>query len=228
MDAELFPRERTPVAPGAVHVPDWLDADGQRDMLRACRVGVPPLGEGPPTGRPAHGPHSRRRHDDRPAGLPGLGTGTRTPTPARSPTATAHPSSRSPAGWTSWPAARSGTRWAHRRCGISRAHPGRRTTSRSSTSTTPAPAWACTATATRSRTPRWCPSASATPASSASATPRRVPGPTPTWSCSGDLFVFGGPSRLAHHGVPKVQPGTAPPELGLTGRLNITLRVSGL
>jgi alkylated DNA repair protein (DNA oxidative demethylase) len=45
---------------------------------------------------------------------------------------------------------------------------------------------------------------------------------------SGDLFVFGGPSRLAYHGVPKVQPGTAPPELGLTGRLNITLRVSGL
>ena len=44
---------------------------------------------------------------------------------------------------------------------------------------------------------------------------------------SGDLFVFGGPSRLAYHGVPKVQPGTAPPELGLTGRVNITLRVSG-
>ncbi|WP_329289361.1 alpha-ketoglutarate-dependent dioxygenase AlkB [Streptomyces pseudovenezuelae] len=45
---------------------------------------------------------------------------------------------------------------------------------------------------------------------------------------SGDLFVFGGPSRLAYHGVPRVHPGTAPPELGLTGRLNITLRVSGL
>ncbi|MGV9322973.1 alpha-ketoglutarate-dependent dioxygenase AlkB family protein [Streptomyces sp. NPDC003660] len=45
---------------------------------------------------------------------------------------------------------------------------------------------------------------------------------------SGDLFVFGGPSRLAFHGVPRVLPGTAPPELGLTGRLNITLRVSGL
>lgn len=44
---------------------------------------------------------------------------------------------------------------------------------------------------------------------------------------SGDLFVFGGPSRLAYHGVPKVYAGTAPPELGLTGRLNITLRVSG-
>jgi alkylated DNA repair protein (DNA oxidative demethylase) len=45
---------------------------------------------------------------------------------------------------------------------------------------------------------------------------------------SGDLFVFGGPSRQAFHGVPRVHAGTAPPELGLTGRLNITLRVSGL
>lgn len=44
---------------------------------------------------------------------------------------------------------------------------------------------------------------------------------------SGDLFVFGGPSRLAYHGVPRVHPGTAPPELGLTGRLNVTLRVGG-
>lgn len=45
---------------------------------------------------------------------------------------------------------------------------------------------------------------------------------------SGDLFVFGGPSRLAYHGVPKVLPGTGPRGLGLTGRLNITLRVGGL
>ncbi|MFD9033894.1 alpha-ketoglutarate-dependent dioxygenase AlkB family protein [Streptomyces sp. NPDC059567] len=45
---------------------------------------------------------------------------------------------------------------------------------------------------------------------------------------SGDLFVFGGPSRLAYHGVPKVLPGTADPALGLTGRLNITLRETGL
>ncbi|MEV4871787.1 alpha-ketoglutarate-dependent dioxygenase AlkB [Streptomyces syringium] len=45
---------------------------------------------------------------------------------------------------------------------------------------------------------------------------------------SGDLFVFGGPSRLAYHGVPRTRPDTAPPGLGLTGRLNITLRVSGL
>ncbi|MFD7556571.1 alpha-ketoglutarate-dependent dioxygenase AlkB family protein [Streptomyces sp. NPDC059835] len=45
---------------------------------------------------------------------------------------------------------------------------------------------------------------------------------------SGDLFVFGGSSRLAYHGVPKVLPGTGPQGLGLAGRLNITLRVGGL
>lgn len=46
---------------------------------------------------------------------------------------------------------------------------------------------------------------------------------------SGDLFVFGGPSRFAFHGVPRIYPGTADPDSGLTnGRLNITLRVSGL
>lgn len=46
---------------------------------------------------------------------------------------------------------------------------------------------------------------------------------------SGDAFVFGGPSRLAYHGVPAVYPGTADPRTGLqTGRLNITLRVTGM
>ncbi len=46
---------------------------------------------------------------------------------------------------------------------------------------------------------------------------------------SGDLFVFGGPARLAYHGVPKVYPGTAPAGCGLeSGRINITLRVTGL
>jgi alkylated DNA repair protein (DNA oxidative demethylase) len=46
---------------------------------------------------------------------------------------------------------------------------------------------------------------------------------------SGDLFVFGGPSRLAYHGVPKTMPGTGQPEIGLGGgRLSITLRESGL
>lgn len=46
---------------------------------------------------------------------------------------------------------------------------------------------------------------------------------------SGDLFVFGGPARLAYHGVPKIYPRTAPPDCGLaSGRLNITLRETGL
>lgn len=49
---------------------------------------------------------------------------------------------------------------------------------------------------------------------------------------SGDLVVFGGPSRLAFHGVPKVFDGTAPAwcadVLGAApGRVNITLRVTG-
>jgi alkylated DNA repair protein (DNA oxidative demethylase) len=44
---------------------------------------------------------------------------------------------------------------------------------------------------------------------------------------SGDLFVFGGPSRLAYHGVPKVYGGTGPPDLGLDGRVSVTLRQAG-
>ncbi|MFD3454341.1 alpha-ketoglutarate-dependent dioxygenase AlkB family protein [Streptomyces sp. NPDC058691] len=46
---------------------------------------------------------------------------------------------------------------------------------------------------------------------------------------SGDLFVFGGPSRFAYHGVTKILPGTGDPATGLAaGRLNITMRVTGL
>ena len=45
---------------------------------------------------------------------------------------------------------------------------------------------------------------------------------------SGDLVVFGDESRLAYHGVPKLLPADDVPDTGLaTGRLNITLRVSG-
>ncbi|MBT1004420.1 alpha-ketoglutarate-dependent dioxygenase AlkB [Paenarthrobacter sp. DKR-5] len=46
---------------------------------------------------------------------------------------------------------------------------------------------------------------------------------------SGDLFVFGGPSRFAYHGVVKTLPGTGDPATGLRGgRINITMRVTGL
>jgi alkylated DNA repair protein (DNA oxidative demethylase) len=45
---------------------------------------------------------------------------------------------------------------------------------------------------------------------------------------SGDLLVFGGPSRRIFHGVPKVINGTAPEGLGLPpGRLSITVRETG-
>jgi DNA oxidative demethylase len=41
---------------------------------------------------------------------------------------------------------------------------------------------------------------------------------------SGDAFVFGGPARLRYHGVSRIVPGTAPPAIGLSGRLNLTFR----
>lgn len=46
---------------------------------------------------------------------------------------------------------------------------------------------------------------------------------------SGDLFVFGGESRLAYHGVPKLLPGTGDPAIGVFGgRYNLTIRETGL
>jgi DNA alkylation damage repair protein AlkB len=41
---------------------------------------------------------------------------------------------------------------------------------------------------------------------------------------SGDAFVFGGPSRLRYHGVSRIVPHTAPSELGIEGRYNLTFR----
>jgi alkylated DNA repair protein (DNA oxidative demethylase) len=41
---------------------------------------------------------------------------------------------------------------------------------------------------------------------------------------SGDAFVFGGPARLRYHGISRIVAGTAPPELDLTGRFNLTFR----
>jgi len=46
---------------------------------------------------------------------------------------------------------------------------------------------------------------------------------------SGDVVVFGGPARLAFHGVPKLVSGTVDPVVGeLPGRLNVTVRQTGL
>ena len=41
---------------------------------------------------------------------------------------------------------------------------------------------------------------------------------------SGDAFVFGGPARLRYHGVSRIVPGSAPPQIEVTGRFNLTFR----
>jgi DNA alkylation damage repair protein AlkB len=41
---------------------------------------------------------------------------------------------------------------------------------------------------------------------------------------SGDVFVFGGQSRLRYHGVTRILPGSGPAGLGFEGRLNLTFR----
>jgi alkylated DNA repair protein (DNA oxidative demethylase) len=46
----------------------------------------------------------------------------------------------------------------------------------------------------------------------------------PIQLASGDAFVFGGPARLRYHGVSRIIPGSAPAELGLSGRFNLTFR----
>jgi alkylated DNA repair protein (DNA oxidative demethylase) len=43
---------------------------------------------------------------------------------------------------------------------------------------------------------------------------------------SGDAFVFGGPARLRFHGVSRIVPCTAPGELAMSGRFNLTFRQS--
>lgn len=41
---------------------------------------------------------------------------------------------------------------------------------------------------------------------------------------SGDALVMGGPSRLRYHGVSRIIAGSAPKELGVEGRFNLTFR----
>ncbi|MFC5218445.1 alpha-ketoglutarate-dependent dioxygenase AlkB family protein [Streptomyces coerulescens] len=218
MDAELFPRERTEVTPGAVHLPDWLDPRAQRELLAACRDWARP-----------------------PAGLrtvrtPGGGTMT-----ARQVCLGWH--------WYPYAYARAvvdgdgspvkpfpkwlgelGRRAVRDTLGESHAAheaapydialinfydaDARMGMHRDSDEKSPEPVVSL--------------SLGDTCVFRVGNTETRTRPYTDVELRSGDLFVFGGPARLAYHGVPKVQPGTAPPELGLTGRLNVTLRVSGL
>jgi alkylated DNA repair protein (DNA oxidative demethylase) len=216
MDVELFPRERSEVAPGAVHVPHWLDAERQRALLAACRAWARP-----------------------PAGLrtvrtPGGGTMT-----AR----------QVCLGWHWYPYAYARTvvdgdgapvkpfpAWldALGRDAVADAlgppavptrpydialinfydGDARMGMHRDGDEKTDAPVVSL--------------SLGDTCVFRFGNTETRTKPYTDVELRSGDLFVFGGPSRFAYHGVPRVHPGTAPPALGLAGRLNITLRVSGL
>ncbi|MGP4090611.1 alpha-ketoglutarate-dependent dioxygenase AlkB family protein [Streptomyces sp. KR55] len=215
MEAELFPRDRTEIAPGAVHVPDWLDAERQRELLSACREWARP-----------------------PAGLrtvrtPGGGTMT-----AR----------QVCLGWHWYP-------YAYARTVVDgdgapvKPFPawlgelGRRAVADALGAEAAAGAEYDIALINfydgdaRMGMHRDSDEKSAAPVVSLSLgdtcvfrfgnTESRARPHTDVELRSGDLFVFGGPARMAYHGVPRVHAGTAPPWLGLTGRLNITLRVSG-
>jgi alkylated DNA repair protein (DNA oxidative demethylase) len=216
MHAELFPRSRAEVAPGAVHVPDWLDEGRQLRLLEACREWARP-----------------------PAGLrtvrtPGGGTMT---------------SQQVCLGWHWYP-------YGYARTAVDGdgapvkplpdwlAALGREAVEAAlGAQSVPSGAYDIAlinyyAADARMGMHRDSDEKSDAPVVSLSLgdscvfrfgnTETRARPYTDVELRSGDLFVFGGPARLAYHGVPRVLPGTAPPGLGLTGRLNITLRVGGL
>ncbi|NEA65122.1 alpha-ketoglutarate-dependent dioxygenase AlkB [Streptomyces sp. SID12488] len=212
MDAELFPRARTEIAPGAVHVPDWLDAGRQRELLDACRD----------WSRPPAGLRTVR--------TPGGGTMT-----ARQVCLGRH---WYPYGYASTAVDGDGSpvkpfpEWLGelgRQAATAAAYDddvdydialinfydadAGMGMHRDSDEKSDAPVVSL--------------SLGDTCLFRFGNTATRTQPYTDVELRSGDLFVFGGASRLAYHGVPRVYAGTAPPELGLTGRLNLTLRVSG-
>ncbi|WP_405673113.1 alpha-ketoglutarate-dependent dioxygenase AlkB family protein [Streptomyces sp. NBC_01530] len=229
MDAELFPRARTEIAPGAVHVPDWLDAGRQRELLDACRAWARPPAGLRTVRTPGGGTMTARqvclgRHwypygyadtvvdgDDAPVKpFPGwldelarqaVADALGTPPAA----ACDIPPAPAPA-----------PRWVPYDIALINFYDGdaRMGMHRDGDEKSDAPVVSLSLGDT-------CVFRFGNPET-------RTKPYTDVELRSGDLFVFGGPSRLAYHGVPRVHAGTAPPELGLTGRLNITLRVSGL
>ncbi|MFG2990517.1 alpha-ketoglutarate-dependent dioxygenase AlkB family protein [Streptomyces sp. NPDC048257] len=216
MDGELFPRERTVIAPGAVHVPDWLGPGRQGELLAACRAWArPPAGlrtvrtpgGGVMTARQVclglhwypYG-YARTAVDGdgapvkaMPPWLAGLGREAVT-------AAYGHP----PEPGDTYDIALINFYDGDSRMGMHRDAEERSTAPVVSLSLGDTCVFRFGNTASRGRPYQ------------------------DVELRSGDLFVFGDASRLAYHGVPKVLPGTGPRELGLTGRLNITLRVGGL
>ncbi|WP_404961548.1 alpha-ketoglutarate-dependent dioxygenase AlkB family protein [Streptomyces sp. 147326] len=222
MDGELFPRERTVIAPGAVHVPDWLGAERQAELLAACRAWARPPAGLRTVRTPGGGVMTARQVC---LGLHWYPYGyARTVVDGDGAPVKPMPGWLAELGREAVAAAYGG--------------PG-------SATDLPDPAAAYDIALinfyggdSRMGMHRDAEEKSAAPVVSLSLgdtcvfrfgnTTSRGRPYRDVELCSGDLFVFGGASRLAYHGVPKVLPGTGPQPLGLTGRLNITLRVGGL
>lgn len=216
MEAELFPRARARVAPGAVHVPDWLDADAQAGLLAACREWARPPAGLRTVRTPGGGTMTARQvclgwhwYPYRYARTVVDGDGS----PVKPFPAWLGELGRRAVADALGPAAATAAAYdialinfydGDARMGMHRDSDERSDAPVVSLSLGDTCVFRFGNTETRTRPY------------------------TDVELRSGDLFVFGGPSRLAHHGVPRVHAGTAPPALGLTGRLNITLRVSGL
>ncbi|HLU55512.1 MAG TPA: alpha-ketoglutarate-dependent dioxygenase AlkB [Pseudonocardia sp.] len=218
MPLELVPRERRVLAPGAVHVPDWLDLDRQRALVRACRewaregpgmrAAVLPTGGRMTVRSVCLGWHwypyrySRTRDDQ--DGSPVL------PFPewlgelGREALADAYGDPERARGYRP-DIALINHYGPDARMGMHRDGDERAPDPVVSFSIGAACVFRFGNTGDRGRP--W----------------------TDVELRSGDLVVFGDESRLAYHGVPKLLPDVDVPDTGLSaGRLNITLRVSGL
>ncbi|MER7462226.1 alpha-ketoglutarate-dependent dioxygenase AlkB [Streptomyces sp. NPDC097981] len=216
MDGELFPRERTEIAPGAVHVPDWLPPGRQRELLDACRAWARPPAGLRTVRTPGGGTMTARQvclglhwypYGYARTAVDGDGAPVK-PMPGwlaelgREAVTAAYESA--PYDAAPYDIALINFYDGDARMGMHRDAEEKSGAPVVSVSLGDACVFRFGNTASRGRPYQ------------------------DVLLRSGDLFVFGGPARLAYHGVPKVLPGTAPPGLGLTGRLNITLRVGGL
>ncbi|MFD6891533.1 alpha-ketoglutarate-dependent dioxygenase AlkB family protein [Streptomyces sp. NPDC059957] len=213
---ELFPRERTEIVPGAVHVPDWLGPGLQRELVEACRGWARPPAGLRTVRTPGGGTMTARQvclglhwypYGYAPTAVDGDGAPVkampdRLARLGREAVAAAY--GQDPGPDVAYDIALVNFYDGDSRMGMHRDAEERSEAPVVSLSLGDSCLFRFGNTASRGRPYR------------------------DLELRSGDLFVFGGPVRRAFHGVPKVLPGTAPPGLGLTGRLNITLRVGGL
>ncbi|MGW3323803.1 alpha-ketoglutarate-dependent dioxygenase AlkB family protein [Streptomyces virginiae] len=218
MNGELFPRERTVIAPGAVHVPDWLGAERQGELLAACRVWARPPAGLRTVRTPGGGVMTARQvclglhwypYGYARTAVDGDGAPVKPMPPwlaelGREAVTAAYGAPPGPGPGATYDIALINFYAGDSRMGMHRDAEERSTAPVVSLSLGDTCVFRFGNTASRGRPYQ------------------------DVELRSGDLFVFGEASRLAYHGVPKVLPGTGPRELGLTGRLNITLRVGGL